>query len=193
MKVEQLTQAASSGGEGGGSVVGGGTNTIFRFFLKDAEPPPTNFGRVDSRNSHPIADFSPSTAETLYFREYIPQGTTFHSSSIALTIYIDALATSATSGVIGWSVSLERITPNGIDLDADAFGTAKSAQTTVNVTSGKMARVTVQFLLSELPFGIAAGDMLRVRLTRDTTVGSNHSGDAEFVGMYGDVTPAPAP
>lgn len=178
MNIRLFTQAAA------------GTNTVLRFFPRDAEPPPTNFGTLDSRNSHPIIDFDPTTAETMCFRDYIPDKTTFHPSSTALTFNADFLATSAITGVLGVSISLERIAPGGIDLDSDNFGTAKSASVTVDGTSGKVARVSVGFLLSELPAGLAVGDMLRVRLTRNTAVGSNHAGDAEFVGMFANITPA---
>jgi hypothetical protein len=124
------------------------------------------------------------------FRDYIPQGATFVASGTALTINIDAMATSAVTGVIGWSVSLERLAPGGQDLDSDGFGTAQTGSTTVDATSGEFVRVPVVFTLAQLPSGLAAGDMLRIRVQRNTAVGSNHANDAELVGVFGDMTPA---
>jgi hypothetical protein len=172
------------------TATGGGTNTIMRLFPKDNEPPASGFATLDTRNSHPVLDFPSTGSPTAIFRTYVPQGATFAASGTALTIYIDAAATSATSGVVGWSVSLERLVAGGQDLDSDNFGTAQSGSNTISGTSGVMCRTTVSFTQAQLPTSIAAGDMFRIRIQRNTSVGSNHTGDAEFVGAYLEITPA---
>ncbi len=174
------------------STATGGTNTIMRLFPKDNEPPASAFATIDTRNSHPVLDFPSTGSPTAIFRTYVPQGATFAGSGTALTIYIDAAATSATSGVVGWSVSLERLVAGGQDLDADNFGTAQSGSQTISGTSGVMCRTTVAFTQAQLPTSLAAGDMFRIRIQRNTSVGSNHTGDAEFVGAYLEITPAAA-
>jgi hypothetical protein len=172
------------------TATGGGTNTIMRLFPKDNEPPASAFATIDTRNSHPVLDFDATTTETAIFRTYVPQGATFAGSGTALTIYIDAAAASATSGVVGWSVSLERLVAGGQDLDSDNFGTAQSGSQTISGTSGVMCRTTVIFTQAQLPSSLAAGDMFRIRIQRNTSVGSNHTGDAEFVGAYLEITPS---
>jgi hypothetical protein len=172
------------------TATGGGTNTIMRLFPKDNEPPASAFATIDTRNSHPVLDFPSTGSPTAIFRTYVPQGATFAGSGTALTIYIDAAATSATSGVVGWSVSLERLVAGGQDLDSDNFGTAQSGSQTISGTSGVMCRTTVAFTQAQLPTSLAAGDMFRIRIQRNTSVGSNHTGDAEFVGAYIEITPA---
>jgi hypothetical protein len=171
------------------SVSTAGSNTIIQFFPKDNEPPVSGFAAIDTRNSHPVLDFPASGSPTAIFRQYIPAGVIFAESGTALTVYIDAAATSATSGVIGWNVSLERLTPGGQDLDSDNFGTAQTGSNTINATSGVMTRVAVTFTQAQLPASFAAGDMFRLRVVRNTSVGSNHTGDAELVGVFADFTP----
>jgi len=174
------------------TATGGGTNTIMRLFPKDNEPPTSGFATIDTRNSHPVLDFPSTGSPTAIFRTYLPQGATFAGSGTALTIYIDAAATSATSGVVGWSVSLERLVAGGQDLDADNWGSAQSGSQTISSTSGVMCRTTVIFTQAQLPASLAAGDMFRIRIQRNTGVASNHTGDAEFVGAYLEITPSGA-
>jgi len=175
------------------TATGGGTNTIMRLFPKDNEPPASGFATIDTRNSHPVLDFPSTGSPTAIFRTYVPQGATFAGSGTALTVYIDAAATSATSGVVGWSVSLERLVAGGQDLDsADNFGTAQSGSQTISGTSGVMCRTTVTFTQAQLPTSLAAGDMFRIRIQRNNGVASNHTGDAEFVGAYLEITPSGA-
>jgi hypothetical protein len=171
------------------SVSTAGSNTIIQFFPKDNEPPASGFATIDTRNSHPVLDFPASGSPTAIFRQYIPAGVIFAESGTALTVYIDAAATSATSGVIGWSVSWERLTPGGQDLDSDNFGTAQTGSNTISGTSGVMTRVAVTFTQAQLPASFAAGDMFRLRVQRNNSVGSNHTGDAELVGVFADFTP----
>lgn len=171
------------------TATGGGTNTIIQSFPQDATFPTTNFATRDTRNNHPVLDFDASTAETAYFKAFIPQGASFAVSGTALTFVIESTATSATSGNVGWGISLERLVANGIDIDADAFGTEQTGSAAVNATSGKSSETTITFTLAQLPSGIAAGDMIRICLKRNTAVSGNHSGDAEFLGLYANMTP----
>jgi len=171
------------------SVATAGSNTIMRFFPRDNEPPASGFATIDTRNSHPVLDFPASGSPTAIFRQYVPAGVIFASSGTAITVYIDAAATSATSGVIGWSVSWERLIPGGQDLDAPGFGTAQTGSNTISGTSGVITRVAVTFTQAQLPTSFAAGDMFRLQVIRNTSVGSNHTGDAELVGVFADFTP----
>jgi len=82
----------------------------------------------------------------------------------------------------------------GIDIDADGFGqpgqgTAQSGSAAVNATSGIVTEVSVTFTLAQLPSLLAAGDMIRVRVQRNTSVSGDHAGDAELLGVYANMTP----
>jgi len=171
------------------TATGGGTNTILQFFPRDAEFPATDFATIDTRNNHPVLDFDASTTETVFFTGFIPQGASFATSGTALTFVLESTATSATSGNIGWNVALERIVAGGIDIDADNFGTAQPGSAAVSGTSGIVTEVSVTFTLAQLPSLLAAGDMIRVRVQRNTSVSGDHTGDAELLGVYANMTP----
>jgi hypothetical protein len=171
------------------TATGGGTNTILQFFPRDAEFPVTDFATIDTRNNHPVLDFNDTTVETVFFTGFIPQGASFATSGTALTFVLESTATSATSGNIGWNVALERIVAGGIDIDADNFGTAQPGSAAVSGTSGIVTEVSVTFTLAQLPSLLAAGDMIRVRVQRNTSVSGDHAGDAELLGVYANMTP----
>ena len=173
------------------TATGGGTNTILQFFPRDAEFPSTNFATIDTRNNHPCLDFDETTTETVFFTGFIPQGATFATSGTALTFVLLSTATSALTGNIGWLVALERIVANGIDIDGDDFGTAQPGSAAVigGANTGKVTEVSVTFTLAQLPSLLAAGDMIRVRVQRNTSVSGDHAGDAELLGLYANMTP----
>jgi hypothetical protein len=173
------------------TATGGGTNTILQFFPRDAEFPVTDFATIDTRNNHPVLDFNDTTVETVFFTGFIPQGASFATSGTALTFVLLSTATSALTGNIGWLVALERIVANGIDIDGDDFGTAQPGSAAVigGANTGKVTEVSVTFTLAQLPSLLAAGDMIRVRVQRNTSVSGDHAGDAELLGVYANMTP----
>jgi hypothetical protein len=173
------------------TATGGGTNTILQFFPRDAEFPSTGFATIDTRNNHPCLDFDDTTTETVFFTGFIPQGASFATSGTALTFVLLSTATSALTGNIGWLVALERIVANGIDIDGDDFGTAQPGSAAVigGANTGKVTEVSVTFTLAQLPSLLAAGDMIRVRVQRNTSVSGDHAGDAELLGVYANMTP----
>ena len=173
------------------TATGGGTNTILQFFPRDAEFPATNFATIDTRNNHPCLDFDDTTVETVFFTGFIPQGATFATSGTALTFVLLSTAQTALTGNIGWLVALERIVANGIDIDGDNFGTAQPGSAAVigGANTGKVTEVSVTFTLAQLPSLLAAGDMIRVRVQRNTSVSGDHAGDAELLGVYANMTP----
>ena len=173
------------------TATGGGTNTILQFFPKDAEFPATGFATIDTRNNHPVLDFDETTTETVFFTGFIPQGASFATSGTALTFVLLSTAQTALTGNIGWLVALERIVANGIDIDGDDFGTAQPGSAAVigGANTGKVTEVSVTFTLAQLPSLLAAGDMIRVRVQRNTSVSGDHAGDAELLGVYANMTP----
>jgi hypothetical protein len=169
-----------------------GTKTLFTFFPRAAEFPTTGFATLDTRGTtpHPLLNFDDTTVETVVFRDYINEGVTFADTGTAIAVLCDYIALSATTGVLGLNISWERLAPGGQDFDSDGFGTAQSGSVTVDAASGKMHRVQVNFTKAQLPSGFAAGDMFRLRIQRNTSVGSDHTADAQFVGCFANFTPA---
>lgn len=169
-----------------------GTKTLFKFFPREAEFPTSAFATLDVRGTtpHPVLNFDDNTVETVVFRDYISEGVTFADTGTAIAVFCDFIALSATTGVLGLNVSWERLAPGGQDLDSDNFGTAQPGSITIDATSGKMHRVQVNFTKAQLPSLLAAGDMFRLRIQRNTSVGSDHAADAQFVGCFANFTPA---
>lgn len=142
------------------------------------EPPTTNFATLDTRNSHPVLDFDTTTQEAAIFSSRIPDGVDLTNG---LVVFVQWAATSATTGTIGWDVSFERIVDSGIDIDSDSWSTAQTiTATTVSGTSGITKVTSVTISQVDLPFGLTAGDMIRIRIRRDVA-SDTATGDAELL------------
>ena len=156
------------------------SKTIAFFTALNNEPPATNFATLDTRNSHPVLDFDATTQESTIFRGIIPEGVSLLSGCNVITQWT---ATSATSGTIGWDVAFERIASNGINLNADNFGTPQTITAiTVPSTAGVTLTSSCSFIQTQLPSGLTNGDMYRLRIRRDVA-NDTASGDAELLGV----------
>lgn len=156
---------------------GSGTKTIARLRPLEYEPPASGFATIDTRNSRPVLDFDTGTPESAVWTVIIPEGAVL-SSGIIVNVFWSA--ETATSGTIGWDASFERIEGDVLDTDSDSWGTAQTiTATTVPGTSGMIKKTSVTFSSGQLPTGLAAGEMMRLRIRRDTT-NDTASGDAEI-------------
>lgn len=98
--------------------------------------------------------------------------------------------TSATSGDIDWDLAFERIGDQQLDIDADSFAAANSVDnTTVPATSGLVDVVTIAFTDGADMDSVAAGEMFRIKLTRDAA-SDTATGDAELHFVVLRETPA---
>jgi hypothetical protein len=137
-------------------------------------PPPSNYMTLDTRNGIPVFDADTSTQEAIYAAFTMPEA----YAGGGLTLTFEAMATSATSGTLGWDAAFDKST--GADNDSFSFATAKTATaSTVSGTSGVANKYTVAFSNSELD-GLAAGDHGMLRLRRDVA-NDNASGDGELM------------
>lgn len=146
----------------------------------DNEPPTSNYATLSVRNNHPILQFDTSTQETAIFTDKLPQDISLVNG---LSVYVQWVASTATSGTVGWDVSFERIADAGIDIDSDSFGTAQTiTAATVPGTAGISDVTSVSFTQAQLPTSFAAGDMYRVRIRRDVS-NDTATGDAEILSV----------
>lgn len=142
-----------------------------------AEFPDTNFAAlltVNSTERRPVLAFDATTDEAAMWTAVVPQGFTG-----TVTAHVYYMMASATSGDVVWAVTVEAVT-DGDTLDLDAasgYGTVNTATAaTVPGTAGYLDVVSVT--LSNLD-SAAAGDYLRIKLTRDADNGSDTAaGDA---------------
>lgn len=151
-------------------------DTLVAFFVEDNQPTTSNFATLDLRNVHPVLDFDDTTNEDAVFTGVMPE----HYDGGGLTIDIGYSMSSATSGDIDWDIAFERIGDQQLDIDSDSFAAANSVNTTtVPGTSGLVDVVTITFTDGADMDSVAAGELFRLKLTRDAT-NDSASGDAEM-------------
>lgn len=131
----------------------------------------------DTRNGEPVLDFDAAADECSYFLGTLPVG----YAGGGLTVDMDTMATSATSGAFGLRTAFERH-DSGTDQDSDSFGTEKTSSTTTSGTSGAITRTSHAHSSSEID-SIAAGESFRLRICRDgdgSSVTDSMTGDLEL-------------
>ena len=142
--------------------------------------PSSNPANPDSRNTHPVLDFDATTQETVYFANLIMPR---HYAGGNIVVYVHHAASSATSGTIGWDVTIVRV-GTAQDIDSDGFATAKTiTAATVPGTSGiiNVSNVTLTAGATDTD-SVAAGEAFRIRPRRDVA-NDTATGDAEFYAM----------
>lgn len=153
-------------------------DTLCTFQPRDNEPPSSNAATPGLRNGHPTLLFDTTTQESAIFTLFMPRS----YAGGGITVYIEASLVSATSGTLGWDVSLERFDNGNQDLDSDGFATAQTiTAATVPATSGNTIKLSVAISNGANMDSVAAGEWFRLRLRRDVT-NDTASGDAEFIG-----------
>jgi hypothetical protein len=151
-------------------------DSLLQFSPLGAEFPASNYATLDTRNNHPCLDFDTTTGEAVYFTGVMPQ----HYSGGGVAVYVHWAASTATTGTIGWLAALERIGDSQQDIDSDGFAADNTVTaTTVPGTSGHVDITSVTFTDGADMDSVAAGEMFRLRITRDVA-NDNAAGDAEL-------------
>ncbi len=153
----------------------GGSKTYAVFAALNNQPPASGFATLDTRNSIAVLDFNDTGTSSAIFVAIMPEGASLASG---LIISLRWMATSATSGNVRWSVSLERC---NTDLDSDSFDSAVAATATTNGTSG--IATTTDITVTTID-SITAGDLFRLRVQRlGADAADTMSGDAELIAV----------
>lgn len=99
----------------------------------------------------------------------------------SITVVIDWISVTVAVGAVVWQVEIERLAPNGNPLDSDNYDTPQSVTDTVSGTISSISRASL--VLSSAQFdNVESGEQFRLRLTRNTSSGSDTLiGDALFV------------
>lgn len=123
--------------------------------------PASNFPALTVANRRPVLAFDAGTDETCYWTLVAPQGLTG-----ALTLVLNCIAASATTGAVYFQAAVEAVTPaDAVDLDAGtSFDTANSGNATVAGTAGYLFTVSITLTNAD---SAAAGDYVRIALNRD--------------------------
>ena len=131
-----------------------------------------------SRNEHALLAFDDTTDENVVFAGTIPE---YMPASANVQLIIHWVAASATTGNVKWNAQVERLAAAGQDIDADGFAAAQTVTTGTNATSGIITKTTITFTNAQAD-AIAAGDALRVKVTRDADdAGDTMTGDAQVL------------
>ena len=161
-------------------------NTLFGALAAQAAVGPTSgYATPDTRagatNSQmPVLDFDDTTDESADFAFVCPSALT---ANAGVTVRLGWAATTATSGDVVWNVGLNAFTDDTDDMDSVALGTPNAATVATASASGEIAYDTIAFTSAAHGF-IAAGEVVRMRVTRDADNGSDTLvGDAELVSV----------
>jgi hypothetical protein len=139
------------------------------------EPPSANYATLDTRNNHPVLDFDATTAEAAIWTFVLPVAYAGGGITVAVAYSMET----ATSGTCGFTVAIERIGDGAQDVDADGFASAQAiTAVTVPATSGLVDVMSLNISAGANMGSLAAGEMGRLRLTRDVAV-DTAAGDAE--------------
>ena len=145
-----------------------------------SEPPSAAYATQDTRNGHPVLDFQDTTDEAAVWTAYLPA----NYAGGGLTVIVEWAATTATTGVTRWDVSIERIDASSLDIDADSFASAQSVDGTAPGTSGQVLYSSVGFTSGAQMDSLAAGELFRLKLSRDANhANDTMAGDAEVLGV----------
>lgn len=151
-------------------------DSLLVFYPHDNEPPSANYATLDLRNYHPVLDFDATTNEYAIFSGVMPQA----YAGGGVTVYLHYSMSAATSNTVDWDAEFERIGDQQLDIDSDSFAAANSVDnTTVPATSGFVDVVTIAFTDGADMDSVAAGELFRIRISRDAT-SDDATGDAEL-------------
>jgi hypothetical protein len=137
-------------------------NTLQTFTNRAASFPSSNFSTFDSRNAHLVLNFDHTTAESCYFEGVLPR----NYSGGGITVGIQWMAATATSGNVVWGVSFERHQAGTDDLDSDSFAAEKTVTSAVPGTSGHVVYATIAFTDGAEIDSIAVGEHFRIKVRR---------------------------
>lgn len=144
------------------------------------EPPASAFATLDFRNAHPILNYDASTNWSAVWTGILAR----NYGGGGLSVNVIWCAATATTGNCVWNAQVERIEDEGTDIDADSFATAQAATGAAPATSGMAQYTTIAFTAGAQMDSLAAGEMFRLKVTRDAANGSDTmAGNAQVLGV----------
>jgi len=146
-----------------------------RFVLtpESAAMPSSNFAPLTKVNGRPVLAFDAATDESAVWTIIAPQGL-----SGALSVKLTYMMAAATTGSVVFTAEVEAVADgDAVDLDTtSSFDSANSGSDAVPGTAGYPAQFTISLTNAD---SIAAGDLVRIRITRDADNASDTAtGDA---------------
>lgn len=154
---------------------GGGSSQLNRFDANDALFPATDPAGGLGRNGHATLVFDDTTDENVIFEGIMSEDYLLGT----MTVDIDWVARSATTGNARWGVSFERLASGLQDIDVDGFAAVRVTTSPASATNGVITRSSITFTQAQAD-SIAAGEAFRLKLTREASnAGDTVVGDAQ--------------
>jgi len=154
-------------------------DTLITFFPRSFEPPASNAATPAVRNAHPVLEFDDAAGESAVWTGIMPR----HYRGSGLTVRVHFAMKTAITGTVDWDVAFERIGEGQQDIDEDGFAAAQSADDNmVPGTCGHVGVAEIAFTDGAQMDDIAAGDLFRMKLTRDAA-SDDAAGDAEVLAV----------
>lgn len=154
------------------------------FKPQDGIPPATNYATLDARVGTNITglvlDFDDTTDETIWFQGYMPA----NYAGGGVTVIVQWMATSATSGAISLDVAFMSISDDADDIDTKAFAAVNNANPTTASATGEVDYVSITFTDGADMDSVAASELFFLKVTRDangTTSTDDMAGDMELL------------
>ena len=149
---------------------------------RDVIPPTASYATMDSRVGTnvlvDVLDFDDTADESAIFLGHMPDS----YAGGGLTVKIEYMMTSATTGTVSLDVSFMSITDDADDIDTKDFAAANNGNFTVPTASGEVGYETITFSDGADSDSVAAGEDFFLKLTRDansTTSTDDATGDLE--------------
>lgn len=155
-------------------------DTLAVFDAQAGQQPSASYPAWGVRNGQAHLAFDAAADESVDFRGVMPQ----HYAGGGVSVILHWRAASATSGDVVWTSAFELQADGGQDTDSDGFASAQSATVTAPGTAGMLDYATISHTNGGQMDSVVAGDVFRLRITRDADNGSDTmTGDAELVSV----------
>lgn len=154
-------------------------DTLAVFDALAGVPTQTNYAVFGIRNAQPHLAFSPTTDKMIDFRGVMPSS--YSGGGVDVILHWRA---AGTSGNVVWTSAFERQADGGIDTDSDDFAAANSITASAPTTSGVLKYTTIAHTNGAQMDSVVAGDVFRLRITRDADNGSDTlAADSQLVSV----------
>ena len=155
-------------------------DSLCTFVALSNQPPGTLAATYGLRNSHPVLKFDSGTNLDAIFAGILPR----QYAGGGITVTIQWVAATDTSGDCVWLASFERMDSGGQDIDSDGFAGTQTATSTANATSGVAIYTAITFTDGAQMASLASGEAFRLKVTRDAVAGGDTmAGDAQLLAV----------
>ncbi len=153
-------------------------DTLVVFTALHNEPPSSAFATLDTRNSHPVLDFDPSTDEEAVFGGIMPR----HYAGGGVTVMLVWMTSTAVGGEqVRWEAQFERHQDDAFDLDGDGFAAVQGVTADVPTVAGEVSYDDIAFTNAQID-GLLVGESFRLKVRRDVDLAADDApGDAELL------------